>query len=221
MLRSARSLEEFVVDSPEGRVGKIEDTLFDDQSWTLRHFLVQSGPWLRERRLLISPYALFEVEPERKRIEITLSKSQIENSPDIDCEMPVSRQHEVELFKYYSWPFYWGGKGIWGEADFPRLYTEIGTTGAPTPQAQDLTPEGAEENPHLHSLKELLTYTIDSKEGSLGRARDLLFEDRSWAIRQLVTDSGALPTDAIEHVSWSEKSIRVRPDALTLLSRAG
>ena len=54
--------------------------------------------------MLISPYALVAVNKEDEYITINLTKSQIENSPSLGSDEPVSRQFHA----YYEWPM-WGG----------------------------------------------------------------------------------------------------------------
>ncbi|MBD3388811.1 MAG: hypothetical protein GF416_07060 [Candidatus Altiarchaeales archaeon] len=38
---------------------------------------------------------------------MNLTKEQIEKSPSIEADKPVSRQYEAELIPYYGWPIYW------------------------------------------------------------------------------------------------------------------
>jgi len=57
---------------------------FDDQHWTVRYLEPNTGDWLEERLVLISPYALVSVDEEREIIATNLTKKQIENSPPAD-----------------------------------------------------------------------------------------------------------------------------------------
>ena len=43
----------------------------------------------------------------------------MERSPDIDTRKPVSRQCEAEYLRYYGYPYYWGGAGLWGMGAYP------------------------------------------------------------------------------------------------------
>jgi hypothetical protein len=71
--------------------------------------------------VLISPFALGEVDSSEKRLNVTLTRKQVEKSPDIDTDKPVSRQHEVTHFDYYGYPYYWSGPYLWGPTTYPRL----------------------------------------------------------------------------------------------------
>ncbi|HXI69059.1 MAG TPA: nucleotide exchange factor GrpE [Verrucomicrobiae bacterium] len=45
----------------------------------------------------------------------------IEDSPSIEWHKPVSRQYEEAYHRYYGWPFYWLGDGLWGMSGTPIL----------------------------------------------------------------------------------------------------
>jgi hypothetical protein len=64
--------------------------------------------------VLISPYALVTVNNEKQNIEINLTKKQIEESPSLGSDKPVSRQFEEDYYGYYGWPMYSTGPYIWG-----------------------------------------------------------------------------------------------------------
>ena len=63
---------------------------------------------------MISPYALVAVNKEEQQIAIDLTKEQIEGSPSLNSDKPVSRQFEEDYYGYYGWPTYWGGPYMWG-----------------------------------------------------------------------------------------------------------
>jgi hypothetical protein len=65
-------------------------------------------------QVLISPYALVAVGKEKQHILIDLTKKQIEDSPSLNSDKPVSRQFEDAYYGYYGWPNYWGGPYMWG-----------------------------------------------------------------------------------------------------------
>jgi hypothetical protein len=55
---------------------------------------------------------------EEQHIAINLTKKQIENSPSLNSDKPVSRQFEIDYNGYYGWPTYWGGPYTWGSYDY-------------------------------------------------------------------------------------------------------
>ncbi|MBI3108149.1 MAG: PRC-barrel domain containing protein, partial [Candidatus Rokubacteria bacterium] len=90
MLRSARDLKSFRIRATDGDIGRVEACYFDDASFTVRHLVVHTGSWLAGRNVLISPMALREICWHRGRINAALTRAQVEQSPDIDTDRPVS-----------------------------------------------------------------------------------------------------------------------------------
>ncbi|MBD3388810.1 MAG: hypothetical protein GF416_07055 [Candidatus Altiarchaeales archaeon] len=58
VLRSLKDLEGHVMEAKDGEVRSVDDFLFDDLAWTVRYLVANTGEWLPERQVLISPVAL-------------------------------------------------------------------------------------------------------------------------------------------------------------------
>jgi len=95
MKRSVKSLTGYLMGASDGEIGKVIDFYFDDKTWAIRYLIVETGDWLSGRKVLISPQALLSTNWENGSFPINLTKEQIENSPNIDTDMPVSRQQEI------------------------------------------------------------------------------------------------------------------------------
>jgi hypothetical protein len=55
MLRSLKELERYKVNATDGHIGSVVDFLLDDQRWTVRYLVVETGSFFSERRVLITP----------------------------------------------------------------------------------------------------------------------------------------------------------------------
>jgi hypothetical protein len=82
MLCKAKTLKGYTLNSLDGEIGTVKEFYFDDQHWTIRYLVADTGSWLSGRQVLISPYALGTVDTEAKNIEIILTKKKIEDSPE-------------------------------------------------------------------------------------------------------------------------------------------
>ena len=69
-LNKVKTLEGYTLDSLDGDIGKIKDFYFDDQYWTIRYLVVDTGSWLPASQVLISPYALIAVDREDKNLSL-------------------------------------------------------------------------------------------------------------------------------------------------------
>ena len=107
MLHKVKTLKGYTLDSLDGEIGKVKEFYFDDQHWAIRYLVADTGNWLTGRQVLISPYAMIAVNKEKQNIAIDLTKKQIEGSPSLNSDKPVSRQFEETYYEYYGWPLYW------------------------------------------------------------------------------------------------------------------
>ena len=62
MLRSIQKLEGIRILAANQEVGTVEEAYFDDGKWVVRYLVVDTGGWLGGRRVLISPYAVQEID---------------------------------------------------------------------------------------------------------------------------------------------------------------
>ncbi len=61
MLRNVNQTVGFTIRATDGEIGKVAEFYFDDLSWTVRYLVVNTGNWLAERLVLISPIAIGEM----------------------------------------------------------------------------------------------------------------------------------------------------------------
>ena len=121
MLRSVTALQECAVHASDGDIGRVYQVYFDDEAWGIRYLVVQTGNWLHDRQVLVSPYSLRHVDWSSNAVHVNLTRQQVRESPALDTHKPVSRQHEIEYLRYYSYPTYWGGPNLWGMGAWPAF----------------------------------------------------------------------------------------------------
>src|SRR5437867_13162431 len=102
-LRSMNELRGYAIHATDSEIGAVDQFLFNDEQWTIRYLVVNTGGWLTGRLVLISPIALGTVDWKARTLDIALTSEQIEHSPDITTDQPVSRQKEEEYFRYYGY----------------------------------------------------------------------------------------------------------------------
>jgi len=208
MLDKATELHGYKLDSLDGEIGKVKDFYFDDRFWTIRYLIADTGNWLTGRQVLISPYALAAANRVARNIAVNLTKDQIENSPSLGSDKPVSRQFENYYYGYYGWPGYWGGPFSWGP--YPYIALEAKKPG-------DLTQHRKEWDRHLRSTGQVTGYHVKAVDGAIGHVEDFLVDEKTWAIRYLIIDTKnwlpgkrvLISPEWIETVSWSEASVFV------------
>lgn len=231
-LRSANELQGYTIRATDGKIGGVHEFLFDDEHWTVRYMVADTGDWLSGRLVLISPIALGHADWQGRELSVKLTRSQVENSPDISTDQPVSRQREIELANYYGYGPYWGGPGLWGAGMYPMGLWGVGYVGmAPQPTAPGAPPmsdataterevapsQEQRGDPHLRSTREVTGYAIQALDGDIGHVEDFILDDESWALRYMVVDTRnwwpgkrvLVSPRWIESVSWDDRAVYV------------
>jgi hypothetical protein len=151
---------------------------------------------------------------------VALTRKQIERSPSIDEDRPVSRQREEELHAYFGWAPYWYDQGTMPRDvvllhDSGATADELEMRSAGEPQTATASPK--EGDPHLRSAREVTGYHIHALDGDIGHVEDILVDDGKWTIRYLVVDTrNLLPGKRvlvapawIDSVSWPDARVRL------------
>ena len=214
MLRSLKTLQEFSIEASDGRIGFVDELYFDDERWVVRFLVVDTGNWLSGRRVLISPFAVRDLNWMTKTVSLAITRQAVEESPDVDTRQPVSRQQEAAHHAYYGFPYYWHGTGLWGAGAYPTV--------VPFPEvAADLEsePPGSSTagDEHLRGSKEVIGYHIQATDGELGHVEDFLVDDRTWAIRYMIVDTSnwwigkkvPISPEWIGDVNWLDRKVSV------------
>ena len=215
MLRSVKQLFGDQLGASDGDIGHVKDCYFDDQNWAIRYLVADTGSWLPGRQVLISPHAFGSLHQAGKVLRVNLTRKQIEDSPVIESHKPVSRQYEEDYYRYYGWPYYWEGGGLWGMSGFPILDLP--------PQPQPSQPAGAQDHHHapadarLRSALAVNGYHIKARDGIIGHICDFVMDDKTWAIQQLVVKTGhrftgnevQVPTSQVDRISYDESTVFV------------
>ena len=225
MMRTFRRIQTAKINAIDDQIGRVEDVYFDDEAWTIRYLVVDTGNWLPGRKVLISPYAIKTPITEADIIDIELTRQQVQDSPPVDTHQPVSRRHEREHLTYFGYPSYWGMGGVWGSMDYPlfpyvsELQEEARraeAAGSPETAAATGGASADDEDSHLRSAAQVTGYDIQASDGSIGHVQDFVFDDESWSIRYLVIDTVnwwpggrkvLVSTRWIDRIDWAERAV--------------
>ena len=185
MLRSLHELKNYTISARDGGIGHCKDFLFDDEFWTVRYMVADTGKWLPGRKVLISPISLGTPDWKTNHFPVKLTKEEVKKSPDLDSDAPVSRQYEMRHSDVYSWPYYWVGGYVWGMEATPEiLYARAKQLGSQKEKAG--VSEKDPDKIHLRSADEVKGYKISAEDGDFGHVHDFIVEDDVWTIRYLV-----------------------------------
>jgi hypothetical protein len=212
MLQNTQELYGKKLAALDGDIGHIKDFYFDDQAWAVRYVVVDTGAWLTGRLVLLSPHAFEKLDQHESALQVKLHKKQIQDSPSIASHETVSQQFEASYYRSYGWPVYWEGGQMWGASGDPlRL----------SPQPRDFAVRRALEpraDHHLQSTKAMTGYHIEAVDGTIGHVAGFHVNARSWAICELVVETGhwhlgkqiLVSPSKIERIDFLERKVFVK-----------
>ena len=177
MLRSVRDIIGYRANATDGLIGTAKDFYFDDESWTIRYMVLDTGHWLPGRKVLIAPESLGEPQWQKEALPVSLTREAIEHGPKIDEAQPVSRRKQAQLAEHYNWTPYWGG--YYGPS--------MAWAKAAVAEAEPNQDENVDE--HLRSVREICHYRIHALDGEIGHVQDFIVQTDAWVLRYLVVDT--------------------------------
>ncbi len=209
MLHNIQELYGDKLSAIDGEIGKVKDFYFDDNNWVVRYLIADTGNWLTGRTVLLSPHSFGNLDQLERTLNIQLTKKQIEKSPSIESHLPVNRQFERDYYAYYGYPAYWDGGGMWGAGGYPMILPTLADVQTSHKQFHH------RDDKHLRSTLAVTGYDIQTADGMIGAVSGYMVDEKSWAIRDLVVETGSwysgkeikVPVSKVERISYEESKV--------------
>lgn len=205
MLRTTKEIFGYEVKGYEENVGKVDDLLFMDKDFLIRYLVVNIGPILFGRKVLISPVALGEPDWVSQQFPVNLTKEQIKESPDIKTDQPISELDLDKLHTYYRWPKFWAPLN-------PRVGTPTDLQKTKPEHRTDtvrlsIQKQKQLDEPKLRSVDEIIGYDVLGNDGVAGKVEDVIIDDQIWKLHYLVVNTGSIFSHkkvllAIDWIDW-------------------
>ncbi|WP_217914725.1 PRC-barrel domain-containing protein [Miltoncostaea marina] len=208
MIASTADLRGRAIEATDGAIGTLRDVLFDDDRWTVRYVHVDTGTWLPGRQVLLPPTSVASTgDPVRVR----LTREQVEGSPALSSDEPVSRRWEADLHEFLGYAPYWAQPLAWG-------LPGAGAFPVPPPVADAAAGGPDAGDPHLRSAHEVRGYHVRADDDEVGHVEDILIDDGDWTVTAMVVDTRDLlpgrtvrvPVDEVAGIGWADGLVRVR-----------
>lgn len=210
MLYTLQDLESFTVNAADGYIGKVKDLYFDDRTWVIRHLVVESGTWLKHRKVLLAGTSIKYVDRESKTLTVDISMNQVKNGPSVDRDLILSPQTEIDYLSYYGYSFYRGATDVQGQEP------EDESKAAETFAAIDAVRRQYGDR-HLRSCREIINYNIEALDSEVGHLQGLVFDEDTWKVKYLMVNTSnwwlghlvLLEPAIIKDISWGDARIYV------------
>lgn len=212
MIFSVSELKGVSLHATDGDVGHVRDLYIDDEKWVVRYFIVETGPLIFGKEVLLSPASVEAVDSTARRVHVDLTVEEIKGSPSIDLRKPVSRREEERFLQYYNLAPYWAGPDIWATAAYARGLPPLEGDGPDIPSSEA---EEDRSEQRLRSCAELCGYAVEATDGSAGFVEDFIAEHETWRVRYVVVDTHKLlpgtrvlvSPDWVQGIEWAERSV--------------
>lgn len=163
MLLLAKQMLGASIEASDGKVGKLCDLLFDDQTWAIRYLVLDAGTWLNRRRITLPPNVIQDRDWADHWLSVTgLSRQQAIECPGSETHLPIGHT-ALEEATIVDWDVYW-----------IHLLEH---------------PWQVSDDPHLRNTVEVSGYHIQGTDGPVGHIADFVVDEQTWMIRYLVVDT--------------------------------
>jgi len=214
MYRSFSSLLSNDMQATDKRIGKVYDMYIDDFAKEVRYVVTQLGVPVIGQRKLLAPAAIKSLDKDTMHLNVASDK--VENSPDWNIHLPVSREYETRLLKHYQLAPYWSAAA---QIDHPSMHPPVtpideGRVGIDKEVIEKR--EGGES--YLRSLKEIKGYYVVSSDGKeVGICRDFIIDTESWGCIAFVYSQGSLfnkeeyvlPVNDVKKIRFTQTALHI------------
>jgi sporulation protein YlmC with PRC-barrel domain len=196
------SLVGYAISAQDGPIGTVKDFLFDDDTWSLKWLVVDTGNWLPGRQVLVPVSTMGTPFDVTRSISVGLSMERIKNSPGLDFDQPVSRQAEATMFGYYGLdPFI--GAGLYPVSNSIAVPFDVQFVAPserqPIPDTQDH---------RLRSMAAIKGYHCHATDGDLGFLADVLIDTYRSRVSDFVIDTGTW---------WPDQQVVIAPQSINVI----
>jgi hypothetical protein len=211
MIRSFKKLQGIQISTLDGVDGALKDVYFDDRSWNVRYFVVETRSRFSEKDVLVLPNTVSSSDG--KSINIKLTKTELQTCPDAGSAKPVTLQQRYKAKALFdlirSSGNFWNGEPLMIPS-FPKD-----------------DQEGDAFDPHLRSCKYISRYELIANDGDVGPVQDFLIDDSLWLIRFAVAviNSGSEDQERlfgpqiIENIEWALEVVKIAATRKEALSK--
>ena len=82
--------------------GKLHDMVVQQEDWSILYLIADAGGMLSNRKVLVSPTWVQEVDEDERRVLINLSEDTIKNSPEFNMITDITLDFQTRLKDYYG-----------------------------------------------------------------------------------------------------------------------
>lgn len=179
----------------------IRDLLFDDRSWSIRYVIANVGKRFSPRLVAVPAGYLNIPDWAGQIVETNLTFDELARGRAAETVRPVSRQRQLAWNRHFGWRERSGYSSRSIPPAFPR---------------REFREKNSQDDPHLRSCVDLISYQVWDPSGYLGLLEDFIVDDLSWHIGYLLVRAGdwiyrenLVPSSGVAAISWGQGRVVV------------
>lgn len=106
-LRSTKEISGYHIHAVDGEIGHVKDFIFDEETWKLRYFIIDTRNLLPGKEVLLSTEWITDIHWHDRTVQVDVKKEDIRNAPEYRLNEPISRRFEEDLHTHYGKTGYW------------------------------------------------------------------------------------------------------------------
>lgn len=207
MLRSVQSLHRCNILATDGIAGRVRDVIFDDRTWSVLYWVVDTGTLLTRRLILMSREAIGKPDWTLEYLPVILSRQEVIGEASAAPDLPARRQYLNEGLRFPACECLWPPGWYYVPLTMSSLDNES--------EDAELNCEGKQLNAHVQSSGEIIRSAVHATDGEVGSVEDFLVDVDRWTIRYMIlnttfrTSAGAtaVPVRLVSGVNAARKSV--------------
>jgi hypothetical protein len=101
-LRSVEAISGYHIHAPDGEIGHVEDFLVEGADWSIHYLVVDTKNWWPGKKVLVSPGSVKGIDWNHSRIDISVARQIVKDSPAYDTSTMVDPSFENQFNGYYG-----------------------------------------------------------------------------------------------------------------------
>ena len=106
-LRSVNEIFGYEVEANDGVAGKIDDIIIDDKLWRLRYVVINTGTLFNNKKVILAVDWIDWISHRNSKLRVDIPVKFIEQSPEFDPTVPMTRRQEEVFYDFHGKPYYW------------------------------------------------------------------------------------------------------------------
>jgi sporulation protein YlmC with PRC-barrel domain len=103
-LRSSREVIGYRVQAADGRIGHIEDFIFDLADWSIQFIEVDARNWIGGKKVLVDPRWVQRVNWPERKVHLDLFLEAIKSAPPFESLAGLTPEYALKLGEHYGFP---------------------------------------------------------------------------------------------------------------------